>query len=173
MILHAVRLRIVQAMFDGQVRTTSQLRELLPDVSKATVYRHVAVLVTGGMLEVAGEEKVHGIVERTYRLHRERTAFAADEIAAMTIEDHRRGFAAVLAALLAEFNRYLDRDGADPVADSASYRQTTLWLSDSERSAFIGRVRAVIQEYGENAPAPDRRQHLLTTIMFPTDGPGT
>jgi hypothetical protein len=36
----------------------------------------------------------------------------------MTREDHQRGFTAAMAALLAEFNGYLDRDGADPLADA-------------------------------------------------------
>ncbi|MFR9779961.1 hypothetical protein ACL02O_28380 [Micromonospora sp. MS34] len=38
----------------------------------------------------------------------------ADAAAAMTLEDHRRGFAAAMAVLIAEFNAYLDRDGTDP-----------------------------------------------------------
>jgi hypothetical protein len=45
---------------------------------------------------------------------------------ARTGRRHRRGFAAAMAALIAEFNAYLDRDGADPAADSVSYRQGTL-----------------------------------------------
>lgn len=53
-------------------------------------------------------------------------------MAALTLEDYRRGFAALLAELLAEFNVYLDRDGADPIADSVSTRQFTLWLSEEE-----------------------------------------
>jgi hypothetical protein len=31
----------------------------------------------------------------------------------MTLEEHRRGFAAAMAVLIAELNAYLDRDGAD------------------------------------------------------------
>ncbi|WP_199486796.1 helix-turn-helix domain-containing protein [Actinomadura logoneensis] len=51
-----------------RVLTTSRLAELIPDVSKATVYRHVDALAAGRVLEVADERRVRGAVERRYRL---------------------------------------------------------------------------------------------------------
>lgn len=69
---------------------------------------------------------------------------------------------------LAEFTGYLDRPNANPFADSASYRQFALWLSAEERAEFIAEVRALIVARARNVQTPDRRKHLLTTIMFPT-----
>ena len=89
------------------------------------MYRQVGLLADGGILEVAEEQRVHGTVERRYRLQRARAVIGADTAAAMSREDHRRGFTAAMAALLAEFNTYLDREHADPFADSVSYRQFT------------------------------------------------
>jgi len=51
----------------------------------------------------------------------------------MSLDDHRHGFATAMATLLAEFNAYLDRDHADPVADLVGYRQHAAWLSRDER----------------------------------------
>jgi len=65
LILHPVRLRIVHAVMDGLPFTASELCAQLLDVSKATVYRQVAVLAEGGLVEVVGEERVRGAVERT------------------------------------------------------------------------------------------------------------
>jgi hypothetical protein len=36
------------------------------------MYRHVGLLASEGVLEVEGEQRVHGAVERRYRLRRER-----------------------------------------------------------------------------------------------------
>src|SRR5687767_10526142 len=72
-LLHPVRLRIVQALSDGRALTTSELCARLPDASKATVYRHVALLAAHGFLVVHGERRVRGVVERTYRLERARS----------------------------------------------------------------------------------------------------
>ena len=81
LLLHPVRLRIVHAMSGGRTTTTSELCARLPDVSKATVYRHVALLAEGELLEVDGEQRVHGAVERRYRLHQARAVIDRDAAA--------------------------------------------------------------------------------------------
>ncbi len=123
---------MVHALSGGRVLTTSQLCERMPEVPKVTMYRHVALLAEAGFLEVAGEQRVRGAVERHYRLRQDRPVVDAAAAAAMSLDDHRRGFAAAMGVLIAGFNAYLDRPGADPVADGVSYRQGTLWLSAGE-----------------------------------------
>jgi DNA-binding transcriptional ArsR family regulator len=172
LLLHPVRLRILHAVMDGLPFTASQLCARLPDVSKATVYRQVAVLVDGGLVEVVGEERVRGAVERTYTLHPARTSMTDDEVAAISIDDHHRGFAAAIAALLGEFDAYLARVGANPRDDMVSYKQFSLWLSDDEKAAFIEELILAIRSRMEYDPVPNRRRHILSTILFPTDTPG-
>ena len=171
LLLHPVRLRIVHAMSGGRTRTTSELCARLPDVPKTTLYRHVGLLAEGGFLEVVSEQRVHGAVERRYRLRRERPVIDADAAASMTLQDHRHGFAAAMAALLAEFNAYLDREHADPAADSVSYRQFPLWLNQKELAELINEIRSAVLSRRANEPAPDRRSHLLSTILFPIEEP--
>src|SRR5437763_83181 len=74
---------------------------LLPDVPNAMVYRHVDLLASGGTLEVADEQRVRGAVERHYRLHQERASIDPETAASLSPGDHRRGFAAATAALVA------------------------------------------------------------------------
>ncbi|GLY82501.1 transcriptional regulator [Actinoallomurus iriomotensis] len=169
LLLHPVRMRIVHAMSGGRTLTTSQLCDLLPDVSKATVYRHVGLLADGGLLEVAGEHRTRGAVERRYRLHRARAAVDAETAASVSVEDHRRVFAVAMATLLAEYNAYLDRNGADPVADLVGYRQHAIWLSEEERAAMIEELREVIAPRMRHDPSPERTRHLLSPILFPAE----
>jgi DNA-binding transcriptional ArsR family regulator len=171
LLLHPVRLRLVHALSGGQALTTAQLSARLPEVSKVTVYRHVALLTEGGFLEVAGEERVRGAVERRYRLRQDRPVIDAGAAAAMSREDHRRGFAAAMAVLIAEFNAYLDRDGTDPATDVVSYRQGTLWFSPEELAELINEMLALLQTRADRGPAPGRSPYLLSTILFPTEGP--
>lgn len=171
LLLHPVRLRIVHAMSGGRALTTSQLRARMPDVSKATMYRHVSLLAEGGILEVDGEQRVGGAVERRYRLCRSRAMIDADTAAAAAPEDYRRAFAVAMAALLGEFNAYLDRGHADPIADAVGFRQHTLWFSPDERDELIGELRRAIVPRLNNEPAPGRRQHLLSPILFPIEDP--
>jgi hypothetical protein len=171
LLLHPVRVRIVHAMAGGRILTTSDLCARLPDVPKTTMYRHVGLLASEGVLEVEGEQRVHGAVERRYRLHRERAVIDREAAAAMSLEDHRQGFAAAMAALLAEFNAYLDREHADPFADSVGYAQVPLWLSAGELDELIGQVRDALLARRDNEPAPDRGLYLASPILFPIGDP--
>jgi DNA-binding transcriptional ArsR family regulator len=170
-LLHPVRLRIVHALSAGGALTIAQLCARIPEIPKITMYRQVAQLTEGGFLEVDGEQRVRGAVERSYRLRRDRPTVDAGAAATMSLDDHRRAFAAAMAVLIAEFNAYLDRDGADPVADSVSYRQGTLWLSPDELGEMAADLLAVLGDRLGNAPSPDRRPYLLSAILFPADRP--
>jgi hypothetical protein len=87
----------------------------------------------------------------------------------MTVKDHQRLFTAAMGALLAEFNAYLGREGADPLADSVSYRQFSLWLSEEEKAELVRNLTATLVALMKNGPTAERRQHMLSTILFPTD----
>ncbi|MGP4017827.1 helix-turn-helix domain-containing protein [Saccharopolyspora sp. 5N708] len=171
LLLHPVRLRIVHAMSGGRTRTTSELCARLPDIPKTTLYRHVGLLAEAGVLEVAGEQRVHGAVERHYRLRRERAKIGREAAASMSPNDHRHVFAAAMSVLLAEFNAYLDRENVDPTADSVGYTQFQLWLSQDERAELIDELVAAIKSRLDNKPAPGRSPHLLSPILFPTEEP--
>lgn len=108
-----------------------------------TSTRWPSVLAKAGLLGVDSEERVRGAVERTYRLYPARTALDLETIAAMTIDDHQRGFAAAIAALLAEFDVYLEREGADP--------SPTWCLTGSSRSGLATKRS---QHSSMNSPSP-------------------
>jgi DNA-binding transcriptional ArsR family regulator len=169
-----VRLRIVQAVLDGHPLTTTQLRARMPDVSPATVYRHVALLTDAGVLKVVEEQRVRGAVERTYRLHREGAEIDPEAIAAMAPDDHRRAFTAFVAGLLADFDRYLgDEVSVDPRADGVTYRQAALWLTNEELDALRSELRAVITSRIGQGRGAGRARFLLSMILLPADPAGT
>ncbi|NUP68839.1 MAG: ArsR family transcriptional regulator, partial [Nonomuraea sp.] len=78
----------------------------------------------------------------------------------------RHGFAAAMAALLADFNAYLDRPGADPRRDLVGYVQVPLWLSEEELAEMGGRMRDLLVAKAGNRPEPGRRLYLFSPILF-------
>lgn len=168
LLLHPVRLRIVHAMSGGRDLTATQLLDRMPDVSKATMYRQISLLVDGGILEVDDEQKVGRTVERRYRLHGTSAVISTEAASSASLEDYRRAFATAMTALLGEFTAYLDRDHADPIADDVGFRQHSLWLNPIERNELIGEMRKAIMPFLKNKPEPGRRQHLLSPILFPS-----
>lgn len=169
LLLHPVRLRIVNAMSGGRRLTTAQLGARLRKIPQATLYRHVGMLVEGGILEVDEEVPVRGTVERRYRLSHERARITPDMAKSMSLDQHRYGFATAMATMIAEFNAYLEQKGADPYADSVGYRQFALWLSDAECAALVDEVSTSLLARFRNEPSPERRAYLVSTILFPTE----
>lgn len=166
-VAHPVRLRIVHALSGGRALTTAELCARLPDVSKASVYRHVGILAKAGLLEVESEQQIRGTVERTYRLNAQRALIDPERAAEATADDHRAIFAVAMTTLIAEYNAYLDGEHADPVADQVGYRQHAIWLTDAERETLIEGLRAAIVPVLTNPATPDRSQYLLSPILFP------
>jgi Helix-turn-helix domain len=169
LLLHPVRLRIVQAFLGDRALTTSELRAELPDVPAASLYRHVALLVDAGVLSVVSERRVRGAVERTYVLRVAAASITLDEVERMSREDHRQAFMAYVAGLMGDFDRYLGRDDFDPVRDGAGYRTAALWLDDGELAEFLRDLTRVVQPRLANAPKPGRRRRILGTVLLPGD----
>jgi Helix-turn-helix domain len=174
LLLHPVRLRVVQAFLGDRTLTTTDLRGELSDVPVATLYRHVAVLADAGVLEVVAERKVRGAAERSYRLDLDAASLGASDAAAMTADDHRRAFTAFAAALMAAFDRYIARaapDGESPdlARDRVGYRQAAVWVTDEEFDAMAADLAAVVEARMANRPDGTRRRRLVTTVHLPAD----
>ncbi|MDI6101863.1 helix-turn-helix domain-containing protein [Actinoplanes sp. NEAU-A12] len=167
LLLHPVRLRIVQAFLGDRRLTTADLRIELSDVPPATLYRHVGALVDGGVLTVTAQRKVRGTVERTFRLHVDRATVSEAELVAMSPQDHRAAFTAFVAALLADFDRYLDGGAPDLARDLVGYRQAGFYATDEELLGVIAAVQAAVRPYLAAGPAPGRTRRLLSTVLLP------
>jgi len=168
LLLHPVRLRIVQALA-GRAATPLELKNRLGDVAQASLYRHLAQLHDGGMIEIVSERQVRGSVERTYGLIETATSLDADDVADATPEDHLRYFATFLGSVLSDFARYIQDDSADIGADGVGYRQVSLWLSDNELDELTAALRNVVEPLAANEASPERRQRRLSTILMPDE----
>jgi hypothetical protein len=174
LLLHPVRLRIVQAFLGDRALTTSQLREELSDVPPASLYRQVARLVDAQVLQVVAERKVRGTVERTYVLRLAAAAISPDEVAAMSPDEHRQAFMGFVAGLLADADRYLRRPDVDPIRDKISYRLGGLWLDDAEYDELLQDLARVLVPRAANGPKPGRRRRILATVLLlGDDAPGS
>jgi hypothetical protein len=174
LLLHPIRLRLLQAFLGDRSLTTADLRAELPDVPVATLYRHVSVLADAGVLAVVGERKVRGAAERSYRLDLAAASVDSEDAAAMTADEHRRAFTTFAASLMADFDRYVTRaapDGgsADLAADRVGYRQAAVWLTDEEFDEMAADLAAVLTARMGNRPDGARRRRLVTTVHLPGD----
>lgn len=157
LLIHPVRIRIIQALLGGRELTTADLRTELQDVPTATLYRQIATLYDGGVLDVVDERKVRGTFERTYRLSPTTLNVNAADAAGMSAEEHGRAFLTFVAGLLGDFDRYLAQGDVDLERDQVGYRHNALYLDDEELAGFVADLREVVLPRLELRPAPGRR----------------
>jgi hypothetical protein len=167
LLLHPVRLRIVQAFLGDRALTTAQLAAELGDVPAGSLYRHVAMLTKAGVLQVAAERRVRAVVERTYMLRILAAQIQPDEVAEMTPEQHLQAFVAYVAGMLTAAERYLTTGTPDPAHDGASYRMGALWLTDAEFGDLIRDLQTIFQPRLANAPGKGRRRRMIYTVLLP------
>lgn len=167
LLLHPVRLRIIQAFLGDRTLTVAQLAAELGDVSAASLYRHVALLTKAGVLQVAAERRVRAVIERTYMLRVHAAQIQPDEAAAMTPEQHLAAFMAYAAGMLADVERYLMTGTPDPQRDGASYRMAAMWLTDAEFADLVRDLVTVFQPRLANPPAKGRRCRIVYNALLP------
>jgi DNA-binding transcriptional ArsR family regulator len=165
LLLHPVRMRILQALFDADPLTTAQLRQRIPDIAPATMYRQIAVLAEAGVLEVAEERRVRGTIERSYRVRKEEAVVDPAARAAMSREEHLRAFTTFAASLMGDFDRYLAHEDADPATDGVVYRQAAVWLTEEEFAVIVEEIeRAVVSRFGNTREGRIRRVISLVAV---------
>lgn len=170
LLLHPVRLRIIEAFLGDRKLTAADLRAELPDVPPASLYRHLARLVDAGVLDVVSERKVRATTERTYVKHG-RLDISRSELAQLSREELRRVLLSHVAALLADIDHYLERDDSDARRGGATFRIAGLWLTDGELRELAAGFGKLLHPYLEFPATPDRTRRVIRTIVLPGDEP--
>lgn len=168
-ILHPVRMRIIQ-QFGGQEMTTAELRNALPDVTQATLYRHVATLVEAEILTVVHERRVRGAIERTLALGARMAHVDQAELRAMGDAQLRMAFLAFLGEIGAAFDRFLSEP--DPaMRDFLGFGQSPLYVADGDLATIQTGLMELLAPYRDDGRDGARRVDLAT-ILIPGK-PGT
>lgn len=167
LLLHPVRLRIVQSLLGEGNLTTADLQRQLPEVAPATLYRQVATLVAGDVIEVTAERRIRGAVERTYRLRVHNASVRPDDLAALSAEEHRAAFLTFIAGLIADFDRYLARGDPNLLRDGVGYRQAAFYATDGELAVVTAAIGAAVIPWLAAEATPARTRRVLTTVLLP------
>jgi DNA-binding transcriptional ArsR family regulator len=169
LILHPIRLCILQAFIGDRPLSPRQLCEIVPDVPQATLYRHFNKLTQAGILTVVAERSVRGAVEKFYRLQAYKLELSAQELATLSREDHQRYFTAFIATLLTEFEQYLKRETIDLDQDGVGYRQIVLHLNKAELEQLTQALNEALKPFLDKKSTKKRQRFLLSSILMPGD----
>lgn len=166
-LLHPVRLKIIQSLLGGSKRSAADMLKLLPDIPQATLYRHLNKLVEGGLVHIHEQKQVRGAVEKIYTLSSQNMVLSQDDLSDVSKEDHLKYFTTFLFGLLDDFSSYLKQDSIDLAKDGVGYRQVGLYLTDEEFQAFALELSAAVRKVIHNQPNEQRIKRMFSTIVIP------
>ena len=155
-ITNPIRMKIMQFLQIKSEATTKQICEELHDVPQPTLYRHINYLLKEEVLIVKEERKVRGSLERLLALNEAKFTENID------IADSAYQF---LMALYGSFQRYSDKENADPFADMLSLRTYMLTLTDESYENLFKEIREIIGKYSE--PEEGGKSRCFSVISAP------
>lgn len=172
LIIHPARLRIIQAFSGGRRLTAQELAALVPDIPRASLYRHLNLLVNAGVLAVVEERPVRAIQERVYALIATAANVGPADYTTTDAGDHLRYFSAFLELLRNDFTQYVQHSQpANLAVDGVAYYQMPLFLSDEEFEQLVATVKAALWPIVAQHPNSERRKRLLSIIVMPGTEP--
>lgn len=171
-LLHPVRMRIIQKLLLGKPLTILQLVDILGDVPQATLYRHMKLMLEAEVIEVVETNKVQGREERLFSIAKENLKIPDEEIEAVSQEDHVRYFSFYQANLMQQMTSYLMQTPTERYKeDGLGYWQTPLHLTDEQFQKFVEKINTILIEYSQLEPGADSTTRTFASILIPQKMP--
>jgi len=167
LILHPIRMRIIQALFPEGNRTAQQLVERLSNVPQATLYRHLKTLLKAGLIQVVEERKVRGTTEKIYALTKNAHDITPDDVTEKSSDQHMELFMKFVASMIGTYGQYIGQSKYDLYRDGISFRQVQLYLDDEEYLGLLQETRALMASHSSNEPREGRKLRNIWTVVVP------
>ena len=159
-VMNPVRQRIFQYFLLHETGTVKELRQALPDIPSASLYRHIKILADSTILTVVGENRIRGTVESVYRLNKDALA---------TEDETGNAVQMSLLSICTSFAKYFSTGNADPQKDMLLLTNCTLLLTDEEFSEYLSEINQVTVKYMKDAPSESSKMRRITLISAPTN----
>ncbi len=160
--LNPVRQRILQVLIEKKEASAAQILEILTDIPRASLYRHIKILADAGVIEAVREVPKRGSVEKFY-------ALAAPPAEAKSNEGMNQMIQSALIAIANDFSCYFSEGEKDPQKDMLTVGQATLMLSDEEFVAFLTEYSNLLAKFLHHKPSEERKTRKITFISSPAD----
>ncbi|MFC3770165.1 helix-turn-helix domain-containing protein [Paenibacillus sp. GCM10012303] len=173
LLLHPIRMRIIQQLMLGKPLTTAQLLEELGDVPQATLYRHIHLLIEADMIEVVDTNKVKGTEERVFSVKKDQIQISDKEAEVTSQEDHLRHFSAFHANLLQLATSYITENSPTQYKENGfGYWFAPMHLTNDEFQELIDSINTYIEKAIHNEPTPERTPRIFAGMFIPQKSKG-
>jgi len=167
-LLNPIRMRIIQLFADGtrEKMTATEICDVLNDIPRTTLYRHINVLIEANVLDIVSERKVRGSLERTLAIN---TA-EIQKLQGTEVENAPQLTLSFLMTIYAKFDKYYRKHGGKPQeGDTLFFVSGILMLTDEEFKNYLTEIGEVEKKYTFEDATGGRRPRDVTMIVAPPD----
>lgn len=168
-ILHPIRAQIIVALHDRPM-TPRQIAAQIETVPLGTVYRHINLLLSAGLIEVVRERRVYGTIERQFALKEAKGYLTEEEREQLTGEDIVGLVSALTGVVQAAFARYVRTETMPPEAGEIAFVVRSLYLKPDEYEAFRTEFTSLLGKAGRQ-PSPEYIRRLIGFFTVPDCSP--
>ncbi|WP_158409145.1 helix-turn-helix domain-containing protein [Fimbriimonas ginsengisoli] len=169
LVTHPVRARVLLTLMRREL-TTQEMADLLPDVSKTSLYRHIRELAEAGVIKVVGETAIRGTVEKRFAVQSNAVTFSNEDLLDAGHEEYLRLISGLLESVLAVVQGYLARK-EPTLAEDTLFRVNAANLTDEEFWALRKQLTDLLSSARDNPAAPGRRRRVISLLAVPDEGP--
>lgn len=148
-LLHPYRFLVVSVLSERNA-TVKELREELPEVPQAALYRSIKKLLESEIICIASNQKVRGAVESTYKINMNLSRLPIDHL---NVDDLRSAaFMTYLSFVHRQIKHRLEKN---------KYNTRPVRINDNRMDDFVDEFNQLIEKYEED----DGECYQLTTFL--------
>lgn len=163
LILHPVRMRIYLALSNGE-KTTQALSLELRDIPTASLYRHIDLMLKGGLIHIEREAPVRGVIERTLAVVESAGRLSREELELISSEELKTQILTFMSILSGLAERRLSNDN-DRDRSDLSFGIIPLHVSPETFQTIMEQVRALFRPHIHTVD-PKVRRYLISLTAF-------
>lgn len=171
LMLHPIRLRILTAISTYHM-AAKEIAELLPDIPLTTLYRHINMLLDGGLIQVIEEKPIRGTIEHIYAVTAP-PSLKSEDLRGMTKIECEQAFTIYLSTLMSDAQNYLnskpENAEINPIEDGVDINKAQFYLDDEEFKRMNAEILALMLDAAKKQPRTGRKRRVFTCIFIPVE----
>lgn len=161
------RTKIFLEIHSGQPLTAKKLLEKLPDISQPTLYRHIKAMLDDGIIQVAEEKRVRGVVEKSYSAKFDWTADIERIVTENDGPGYMKLFLQYITGIVGEFSAYCQSGNVDIVNDGVGFTVAPICATDEEFQEAMVKIGEILGPMVTAEPSQGRKLRSLCMVTLP------
>jgi len=166
-LINPTRAQIFFEIVKNEQSTAKKLLEKFPEISQPTLYRHLKAMLDGGIIMVAGERRIRGVVEKSYSINNTWTADVERIVTENDGEGYMQLFLQYITGVISEYRSYCESANLDIINDGTGFSTAPIYATTAELHEAMIKINEIIMPLVQNEKTPERELRNLCTIITP------